>query len=247
MPPSTRRIPLTDDQIKTARDKWRVPNWRDEKEYKYVAHDYHSPLINDQLRWEFVRRQQQYRDEWRNPSFCRSTFGLIEPIDPSLRGDELGSRTVLFIESVLRGGMVSMAMPTNMAKDAGLFCKEFGEAILEFENDGFLILGFNPLLPETPQLERALEIFQHHRNNLISKKEEVRYKEMPIEHPSQLLRVLDAYNEGISDLEIGEVIYALASNDTAVKAHARAVANSRIKEAKSCWARVIPSKRNVLL
>lgn len=247
MQPHNQRIAMNNDQITVERNKWNVPNWRKTEEYKYVAHDYASPLVNDQLRWEFVRRHQIYREEWNNQNFCRSIFGLIEPIDPTLRGDGLGDRTILFIDSVLRGGIASMAIPKNVSVNEETFVKEFGAAILQFENDGFLILGFNPTLPERPQMDRASKIFNHHRSKLISLNEKTTYKEIPIEHPSQLLRVLDAYNEGISDIEIGETIYALFSSDAAGKSHARAIGHERIKEAHRCWSRVIPAQYNVLL
>jgi hypothetical protein len=221
--------------------EWRVPNWMNEKEYIYTAHDYPKPLINDQLRWEFVRRLQEYREQWEDYDFCRSAFNLIDPINPTIRGDELGSRSVLFIDSVMRGGMLSLAMPKQD--------KDFGEFILQLENDGFLILGFNPTLPEGPQIERAEKILKHYRDKIISVEDEneISYREIPIKHPSQLLRTLDAHNEGADGLEIGEIIYGLASNHAEGKAHARAVGHERLKEALSCWKRVIPAKDNVLL
>lgn len=226
------------------RNWWGVPNWKNEEEYEYTSHSYTPALKNDQLRWEFVRRLESYRINWNDIYFCRSEFNLIEPINPSIRGSDLGDRNILFIDTVLRGGLVEQTMPHFTDEDQ--FVMTFGKSVLEYIENGFLILGFDPSLPETPQFNRAIDIFNMNRTKR-AKQEKITERLIPIEHPSHLLRVLDAHNENITDIEISRFLYLITGDDSATKTHARITGRDRIQEAKTCWKRAIPTKSNVLL
>jgi hypothetical protein len=238
--------------LKDYRSQWGVPDWRNDTLYEYTNHNHSNSLKNDQLRWEFVRRLQDYREDWKNPDTYWAKFFLIEPINPSLRGDQLEGKSVLFADSILRGGILTSALPRyifNEDRDGISFLELIGKTILQLENDGFIFIGFNPALPESPQITRAADILTQARRNAlhILEKDEITQRQIPIEHPSQLLRVLDAYNENVLPLDIGQTIYLLTGDDAEVKAHARSVGSERIKEAKTCWKRVIPKEENVLL
>lgn len=263
MPP-----PTEDDSLKRIEDerlKWCIPNWRNPSEYEYTNHNFNPPLINDQLRWEFVRRLSEYRENWENADFCRSKFNLISPIHPAKRGDNLGNKNILFIDTVLRGGLLELTIPhttyeSNMSieEQENGFALSVGKHVLQLINDGYLLIGFDPSLPDTEQKNRASLILEKKRNALIKFSQdeiddgeegvnEITFRQIPIKFPSQLLRTLDAHNEKANHLEIAQVIYGLDIEDSSTKADARSVVYERIKEAQKCWKRVIPEKRNVLL
>ena len=221
---------------------WGVPNWRDDKEYEFARPDISNPLANDQLRWEFLRRDQNYRRDWQDLEKSRSFFRLIEPLDPKVSSKELGDRSILFIDSVLRGGILGETAPRNIA--AKKFPQKYGEHVLGLENDGFVIVGFDPLHPTKPQIKRAEKILNHYRQKLEKEDpEEIIFRENTPHTPQQLLRVLDAHNEGVKLQEIGQVIYFLTGNDPDQTSHARSVAHTQLKAAKTYWQRIsIPKK-----
>ena len=238
---------LSPEQLKEERKKWGVPDWRIDSEYTYTDHDHSSPLINDQLRWEFLRRNPDYRELWEDGKSYRSVFGLIEPINPALRGDQLGCQTILFINSVLRGGMASMAAPKCDCDEDYVY--KYGKFLLDSEQDGFLILGFDPSYPTRPQIERAKKILDAHKEKLkqVEYSENITGRDCQIETPSLLLRTLDSHNEGESLLTIGREVFLSTNDDADGKATARSFAKTRLDDAKTYWQRVYPKKHNTRL
>ena len=227
-------------------DDWAVPNWRNEEEYGFADPHNPNPLVNDQLRWEFLRRDQGYREDWRNLDKSRTFFRLIEPIDPKVSAKELGGRSVLFIDSVLRGGVLGGTAPKNINTEQ--FAQKYGEHVLELENDGFVIVGFDPLHPTRPQIKKAEKILNYYRQKIQKEDpEEVLFRENTPRIPQQLLRVLDAYNEGAKLQEIGQAVYLLTGSDTDQTSHARAVAHKQLKAAQTYWQRISPHKSNTVL
>lgn len=239
------RKKLSAEEAAKQRAEWNIPDWKDETAYDYVRHDHPVPLVNDQLRWEFLRRNENYRFLWNDIDVCRSCFGLIKPINPALRGDQLNGQTVLFIDSVMQGSPVSMAALHD--SNENIYVKNFGEFLLGLEQDGFVILGFSPFNPIKPQIQRANKILEKQRQELKQTDNEIADRNCQIEHPGWLLRTIDAYYEGVPLRIIGETLFLLAGDDREIKNHARATAHQKLKAAQSYWQRVQPKKRNVLM
>lgn len=243
MPPPTEDAYLK--RIEDERLRWGIPNWRNPAEYEYTNHNHSPRLINDQLRWEFLRRNKDYRVTWQDGESYRKIFGLIAPIDPSLRGDQLDNKSILFIDSVFRGSPVNMAAPNP--SDEKEFIRSYAEFILQAEQDGFLIIGFDPSQPVRPQINRAELILTKHHKNLLSSNEKISARGSQVKEPSKLLRTLDAVFEETPPLEIASVIYKRSGKYADQKAAARAIVHERVKSAQDYWKKVLPASRNVLM
>lgn len=247
-------------------EEWRVPDWRNAEEYEFANPKNDAPLINDQLRWEFLRRDKAYRESWNDMDLSRRVYGLIEPLNPTTPAKELNERSIFFIDSVMRGSLVSLSAPRIETSDE--FIKAYGAHILELEQAGFLVIGFDPRFPVRPQIEQAQQILEHYREENLhnygedlegslaegnEKREALLYlddiikRENTPEKPQTLLRVLDAHNEGISLQEIGQKIFFLTDDDAEGTSRARATAHQRLKTAQTCWQRISPNSRNVVL
>ena len=64
-------------QAQPATDRWKVPNWRDENMYPKVGQ-----VTLDQWRWEFLRRDAEYRNQWESQRENRHPFHLALEGDP---------------------------------------------------------------------------------------------------------------------------------------------------------------------
>lgn len=250
---------LSPEDIKALRDKYRVPDWTKPDEYKYADPKAPNPLTEEQLRWEFLRRDPAYRaaiEDEASPLHA-SDFGLYKWIPPSVRGDELGFRDIIFTDSVHRGGRLWTA--AEVCKDLKnldpserdkLFALRFGEYVLNLEEQGYLLLVFDPRHPEKPQIARARKVFGHYREQLLKDEDVptgtmttneeieaaavIKYKNRP-DKPCSLLQVLDALNEDIPPIVFGREIYGdeFASNSEIIT-----IVNERIAKARSCWRRM---------
>jgi hypothetical protein len=182
-----RRKRLTGEEIASYRKEWGVPDWHNAEAYPRKESD----LTLDQWKWEFLRRSPDYRSQWSSKKRYRIPLGfdLKNWIDP--RGPAK--------PKFLRDGCHIVEFD---AKD-GWPQKLHYEALKLSGREGVRIFSVDMNYALAPQLQYISEVYAAYRRS---------YTENPARKNVQreraaLLRVMDAYNEGVSISDILDTIY----------------------------------------
>jgi hypothetical protein len=191
------------EQINDYRKKWNVPDWAEEQEYNYV-----KDLKDDRLRWEFLRRDEKYRQmSERKP---RAHFILGNYIQPNIRGNEL-PENFLFADSKRQGGGLALILPPVKS----LFFKKeepdpqapqgpidayFGAQIRELWEMGYVIVALDPLRPFDPQKNAAQKLYKEAREEVKEQTPELlsttgSKRKIKLKYEVKLLQILGSINK----------------------------------------------------
>lgn len=228
------KTPFTEEQRKILRDRYGFPNWREEKKYEYVR-----KLSNNQLFWEFLRRDPWYRRLWENHKKIDPIkqigsgivyMGVDELIPPYVCGADMPKDMPTFATAG-RGMPIHPLMDTpniiydQSDEELAEICLRLGCDLLELYDTEQVIIGFDPFLPIKPQIATATRVLKNIQKSKKLKKKPNMRSASP-KHV-KLLRVLDAHEEGTAHIEIGKVVYGKE-----YYADANSEVSNRIKEAK---------------
>lgn len=176
--------------------RWRIPDWRD-------PDDYPGEMTRDEWRWEFLRRHEPYRHDWR-------------------RYDEAGEELVVYIETddglvadracIHKYGIYFLRDPNENAAPA--FVDTHGRGRVVLKTDAFyenckqhgrneLLVRFDmtsPLGPQFDAVKKQLSDLQRLYGD---------FKETRTHTGkwSLYLRVLDARSSGVKWIEIAGVLF----------------------------------------
>ena len=230
----TEQPPLSEEQVAALRQKWNTPNWKIAAEYNYI-----SNLTNSQIRWEFLRREANYRNFWQ---FCVASpiagYSLDVVIDPAIRADALPN-DFRFNNENMRGGLMEFSHPSikNLLevpydRQDHYLNTWYGKQLRDVMECGYSILAFDPNYSIPSQLKRAKEALDKRVEKLkLENPDEVFMERLHIPRDANtLLRVIDADNETIGLHEIGQRIYGIEDDN-----EAELIARERLKNARSYW------------
>ena len=173
-----------------------MPNWRNPEDYVFV-----EDLEPDQLAWEFLRRNPDYRMHWEDAErqefseFLLHTYGSEWYLDTLIDPDDENPERIRWLK-ITRPAIVTRA----------------SRKFLNTSDRTKIALGFDLELSIAQQLEDA-------RLTLLAQREELEQEGQlrPIVLPrrhgdyAQYLRVLDARQQGVEFTEIGEVLFPRSS------------------------------------
>lgn len=225
-------LPLPSMKTKTraSHNEWNVPDWRDEKQYltpRSEGDD--SDLL--QWRWEFLRRDKQYRDDWRR----------IAVLDPdgklALRGDPSQCDFTKPIPLLIPEQLEDFHHFNRLYKLSRLLDPSVrNPSILPFSGlyaEYGVVVVVDLELSIKRQLKLAeLELRRHHKQ-LEKKLRRATYPEKA-KWP-QFLRMIDALDTGqVDELEIGYEICGFRGRKYAVR---KVISNvrSQLRRARSFW------------
>ncbi|MBU3624764.1 hypothetical protein ICN48_00725 [Polynucleobacter sp. JS-Safj-400b-B2] len=202
--------------LKKYRKKWNVPDWRFEGDYQYI-----EGLNPKQRRWECLRRQSSYRQEWlvhksEKIEFINS-FSLTEFIDPSRQGDDLGINFDQLYFDPLVGKLIDPEdfEDLNSEKPIPYFLRNFiidyqatatNQSLAERIGDAVMILAdlehhFFVFDPKAGAVEQKNTLGRHIKELLELRSQDEYYSRnrnstpKVIDNIVKLLRVQDCYNE----------------------------------------------------
>lgn len=183
MPRKPNRRELKGNELIESRLLWRTFNWRRKEEYSKF-----DTVSLTRLRWEFLRRTDEYREAWKNKETMGFTsFGLSEWKNPK--------------ESDNAPRFDTSCNILNFSETETLNQLLHYEALRSSRGAGDLIFSVNLYEPIGPQLD-FIRNEHNKRYKLIvppedSRKRPKRKNNTDGRSPSYLLRILDAYNEGV--------------------------------------------------
>ncbi len=217
-----------------------TPDWACRKSYVEDT----EGLDNDQWRWEFLRRDPDYRRAWGRrcgepdiDSANAAWFDLPYFIDPALKAKQLDKKpSFLRTEegSQLHDLRCAITQPFSkrgqQALDNEFFASHIRSILCDKERAVFVFDITKPLAPQIDRAETALDTLQQKCRDQIEQQLKRHGKSMPRrgayedlpeicmrDIPPKLdhLRVLDARNQDVSFTCIGEVIYEVEGYDAA--------------------------------
>ena len=181
---------------KAAIRKWNLPDWRDANLYPVPLPEKDDSDLS-QWRWEFLRRDEEYREDWEH------FRGLKHPFKLALEDDPVGpgrNEAIYPIEYEDRHGHIYYCLWKY--KLARLLNPKIAKpSHLEFypvPSEG-LLLWFDLALPLARQIKRAREILDKYSGEIDKRDTRPAKYGWPL-----LLRVLDAFEEGTSLSKIGK-------------------------------------------
>lgn len=208
-------------------NNWGVPDWRDGAAYK-------TNLSKTQWRWEFLRRRNDYREDWLlhfERSFRRSVARFRNiPVRPGFGSWEKFFSTSADMPGCLeKYGMPDLLDPSSKVSSFGLFgvsaphgvshAHAREETFDPYEN-GKLLMAFDLHRPLPEQLREAKGLLELYQAELYGKPEGGR------DHVSKwatYLRVLDARDAGETFEAIGMALLVesdeVGGSEAAAKAH----------------------------
>lgn len=205
-----------DVTVEEWRDTWCVPDWREYSEYP-------KNLNKEQIKWEFVRRDSDYRLVWEyyqeekdkhisltheefedsifNPIASSIEYDLEDLIDPSIHSQVLGKR--IFV-NIMRGRKIKNIVDDKVQIDRWHIPTK---SILTNSKS---IIAFDLQYSLKKQIEDAEKLLIKEQNKFA--------KEENIKPPSEVgptkdyikhLQLLDAYYERIPFSEIGDKVFGI--------------------------------------
>jgi hypothetical protein len=198
-PKMLRRKPLTESEAKQFRNKWNVPDWRCPEGYEGL-----NDLEGDDLRWEFVRRDVNFRKAWeKKEKYFYFDYGLKTLVNPDSNKAPKFIRPCSLLEFPER----------NIKKQAMHY-----EALASSAKDGGLMFSLDVYHPIKPQLKFIEAIYWKKHKYLVDPSEPKprpnRKNNKTGRKPEFLLRVLDADNEGVLIPEMAEVFGGMKGINT---------------------------------
>lgn len=191
----TRRNRIEKDHLSTERKKWNVPNWENAEDYKYARH-----LEGDDLRWEFLRRNKEYRNDWNaKVPYAYFKYDLEEWHSPSKLNAPIFDKPCHLVEFSARDPIKQQL---------------HYEALAQTRKIGGLIFYVDLYHPITPQInfikdihdkKLKLKIPPEERNKRPNRRSNKNGRSV-----DTLLRILDAHNEGVP---VGEMAEAFGGKD----------------------------------
>lgn len=235
-------MPSPARDLKAERKAWNVPDWRNPEEYNYVKN-----LTREQLRWEFLRRDKQYRALSKRSSKLKTHFLLGKFIKPNIRGDKL-PKDFSFADSIRRGEGLALNPPSIQSllfkkgspdpqAPQGSIDAYYGAQIKQLWEENFIVIAFNPFRPIEPQIITARNRLKETKRNIAKQAPELLgsaggKSTIKLKDAAKLLRVIDAHNEGLSDKDIGIQIYKISPEDYS---DARSTGFQHLKRARTYW------------
>lgn len=210
------------ERSKGAIRKWNLPDWRDETLYPIPRPEKDDSDLS-LWRWEFLRRDVEYREDWEHFRALKHPFQLALEDDPVGPGR---NEAIYPIEYEERHGHIYYCLWKY--KLARLLNPTIANPRqLEFypvPSDG-LLLWFDLALPLARQLKRARAILDLYSGETDTRDTRPVKAGWPL-----LLRVLDAFEEGISLPKIGKELLGFPDKDDA-----SANAAKRLELAERFW------------
>jgi hypothetical protein len=181
---------FADKEADAERKKWNVPNWLNKEEYAAVEN-----AKGDRLRWEFVRRDTKYRVAWvAQEAYGYLDFGLKSWADPCIQTPPKFIRPCAVVEFPERD-------PEKQARHYDVLALS--------KSEGGLIISVDIYHPLKPQLKFIEAVYKKKRKHYVNNKEKAprpnRKNNVNGRQPITLLRILDAYNEGVPIHEMANI------------------------------------------
>ena len=180
---------------KAATWQWNVPDWRDASLYPVPLPEGDDSDLG-QWRWEFLRRDEEYRQDWLRFRALKHPFELALEVDPIGPGR---NEAIYPIEYEERHGHIyyclwkyKLARLLNPAHPRPN-CLEF----YPVPSDGVLV-WFDLAMPLATQIRRADNILKKYAGRSIKRATLPEKRKWPL-----FLRVIDAFEEGVSNPDIG--------------------------------------------
>jgi hypothetical protein len=223
---------------KTSVHDWNIPDWKKPELYPVPLHKDDSD--NAMWRWEFLRRDETYRQDWLRFRALKHPFELALEDDPSDIGYDVPMYPDEYEE---RHGHIFYALwkhkigrLLNPAHRYPIHLKFY-----PIPTDGVLV-WFDLTMSVPEQL-------QHAENFLNKYQEQARGVRVRGTLPDKnkwpkFLRALDAHAEGASLAEVGKYLWDMPTDDADKRNQAITNANSRLQKARTFW-RKIPIPREV--
>ena len=177
-----------------------IRDWRKAEDYEFT-----QGLALDEWGWEFLRRNSEYRQEWKNltkkyPDRAR-VLGMIFKdckkwgLRRGYLNPEINFTNIEFLSP--GGGLFN---PYSFDRKSKSLVLMTGTTKVYYE--------FDVRLPINPQIENIRKILENCQKKCPTKTRKiVRFKHPATEWP-KYLRLLDALSEGISDKEIENILYS---------------------------------------
>ncbi len=186
---------LSPKEAEEYRAEWNVPDWRNSKQYEHVP-----SLEDNQLRWEFLRRDKKYRTDWaKGKPYGYMEYELRAWRNPAEIGSPEFIQTCRLVDFSERDKTKRYLHYAALA-DSKLF--------------GHFIFMVDGNLPLKPQLAYITEVHEAYAKNALSpaerRKRDKRKNNKNGRSPELLLRVLDADNEHV---DIEKLAYEFGGED----------------------------------
>jgi hypothetical protein len=230
------RIPK-DRMVEEWRELWGVPNWEDFSAYP-------KNLSNEQIKWEFVRRNSDYRLIWES---------YQEELDNNrhLSQENFENNVINTFSSAVEYGLENLINPQKQAKelrgkiftaqyrgtkvtshsDGTLMTGTWGRNIKNIMHENNAILVFDLKHPIPIQIKNAQTILKLEQRKIKSTKNiEVTTRGGVTKEYSKHLRLLDAYFERVSLTKIGVIVFKIED-----KKDAQNRARYELKRAIQMW------------
>jgi len=223
-----KRIRLPKEHCEILRNRYGIPNWEMEDDYAYV-----KELSLNQVYWEFYRREKTYRDHWERGTkwdihqkidLGIGHIGVDELTPPYTWGTDVPKDWVL--SEACRGLPIhphintAEGWPDMDDDELEKTYLQFGHELVEHYDAQNVIIGFSPFVSLEPQIANATRVLMEIRQSLGLEKQPPRTRSSDTH--IQLLRVLDAYDEGITYKDIGTKVLGSTDYDVAAsEAHHR--------------------------
>lgn len=221
------------------KSKWSHPDWRYPESYpKPLPDDDHSDY--SLWRWEFLRRDDTYREDWSQFRQLKHPFELALDEDPSDPGydipmypDEYENRHGHVYYALWKHKMGRLLNP-NHANPQHL-------KFYPIPSDGVLV-WFDLAMPLREQLQHAKHVLEKYRgcqNGLPVRGTLPDKIKWPL-----FLRILDAYEDGVTLAEIAASLLGLSKQDPYSRQQAISNVKSHIAIGRQFWKK-IPIRREV--
>lgn len=202
---------------------WGVPDWHNDSYYP-------NDLTTDQWRWEFLRRNKDYREDWLLHFFSSYQYNLKAyknvPIDEGIESwEQHFSSTAEMPCSRDKYGINYLLDPSQPSSEINLFAAQSGflvthalpDQLAQFSQDNIKLLAIDLKQPLPEQFKKAKIFLTKIQEEIIDK---VPSQRKHTDKWPLYLRILDAHDSGDTWAEIGNVILAgRCLEDFAVRAY----------------------------
>jgi hypothetical protein len=223
---------LSPEEAAKVRAEWNIGEWDKPEQYKYV-----EVLKGDYLRWEFLRREEDYRKKYaKDPKSTHFLLGKY--LSPNIRGDELPI-DFCFQDTARRGEPLILTPPSVKTL---LFTREEGSAdskirahygfkLEELYDLDYAVMVFDPMRAPSSQINNVRKILNDlHKQYVESLPEKtIKGKRNP-KDATKLLRALDAASVGIANKGIASDIIGTEGYD-----NQKSTGQERLKAARMYW------------
>ena len=224
---------LSPEQARVRRQEMNILKWDEPDTYLYIKH-----LAGDRLRWEFLRRDENYRTKYWD---CKKKNHPIlgRCINPKKRGDEL-PEDFCFLDTSRRGSPLMLKPPPikellfapkdEVKVDAKIYA-HFGHQLEELYSHEYLVFAFDPTRSVKTQINEANAVL-----NDAHKQYQEKFPDITISRVRKpkdaikLLRALDAALVGASNQAIGHEIFRMKKYESQIS-----VGKERLDYARNIW------------